>query len=332
MKNNIVKENLLITISIIGCALALLALCILYAAIEPKHLSMPSLEVGVLGAITTVLIGWQLFTIFNLQRTVKEINKRVNDRIDEAVKSCQIPLEGEIAYIRADKWRTAAHKEKDSCSFELAFHYYIEALECFIKYPKAYYHEEILNYIKEIIEVGDIESWLTEEDKNKGCEIISQTDASIKNEVIGLLMSINTDRPSLANIELYVMPKEGNEKEHKIIFHNTGELSAYSLRIGFPRKSDGDSVSLRCENINQFDEIEGDGRLIVYVTPKETFNDILTVRVWYKLSNKSSTSSTYFSREINFRNAAKSKTVTVNEKLKNKDVCTYPSKIKSEFL
>lgn len=324
MAKDILKQNTPIVASILACAFALVAICMVWFGTKPQKDELMSVEIGVLAALATVLIAWQLFTIFNLNRTVRDINARVDKKIQEAVDECRVPLEGEIAYIRADKWRLQGHNHKDVSAYELSYNYYLDALECFIKYPKAYYHEELLEYIKELAEIGQMDDWLCEEEKTKGVEIISKTNANNRNEVLMLLLNVNTNRPSYPKIELQVVANKNNRGEHRLIFHNVGDESAYLLRIGFPRKSDEDSVSLRYDNVKHFDELEGDARVVVYITPKETFNNKLTIRIWYRYANNVQQ---VFSREINFRNNNEPTTVFVNQELKNEDVCIFPSKI-----
>lgn len=321
MAKGILKQNTPIIASVLAFAFGIVALCLVLFHTKPQREELLSVEVSVLAAVATVLIAWQLFTIYNLHKTVNDINRTVDKKIKEAVESCQVPLEGEIAYIRADKRRTHAHDNQDTCAFELAYNYYLDALECFVKYPKTYYHDEILEYIKEIIEVGEVNYWLSEEEQTKGVQIISKTTAKNKNEVLKMLLNVITDRPSCPNIELQVVPNK-NGGEHKLIFHNTGDETAYLLRIGFPRKSDEDSVLLRCDDEKQFDELKGDARVVVYVIPKETFNNKLTIRVWYQYGKIH----TCFSRTIDFRTNNDPILVAVNDKLESADICTYPSK------
>lgn len=323
MVKEILKQNTPIIASVLAFAFGIVALCLVLFHTKPQKEELLSVEVSVLAAVATVLIAWQLFTIFNLHKTVRDINVRVDKKIQDAVNECRIPLEGEIAYIRADKWRTHAQENKDTTAYELAYAYYLDALESFVKYPKAYYHEELLDYIKDIIEMGAIEDWLSEDDKAKGVNIISKAAANNKNEVLKLLLNINTNRPSLPQIEIQVVPNR-NGGEHKLVFHNTGDESAYLLRIGFPHKSDEASVSLRFDDAKQLDEIKGDSRVVVYVSPKETFNNKITIRVWYRHSNRIQST---FSREIDFRSNSDPTTVSINNELKNEDVCIYPNKI-----
>lgn len=321
MAKEILKQNTSIIASVLAFAFGIVALCLVLFHTKPQREELLSVEVSVLAAVATVLIAWQLFTIYNLHKTVNDINRRVDKKIKDAVEGCQVPLEGEIAYIRADKWRTNTYEHPETCTFELAYKYYLDALECFIKYPKDYYHEELLDYIKEIIESEDMNYWLGEDDKARGVQLISQTNAPNRNEVLKLLLNVCTDRPSLPHIEMQVVPsKDGGE--HKLVFHNTGDETAYLLRIGFPRKSDEDSVSLRCDDEKQFDELKGDTRVVVYITPKETFNNKLTIRVWYQYGKIH----TCFSRTIDFRTNNDPILVAVNDKLESADVCTYPSK------
>lgn len=199
MKNPLIKENISITISIIGCAFGLFALCLMLAKIEFDKDFIPVL-IGVLGTITTVLIGWQIFTIFNLNKIIHELNGSVNKKIKEAVEACQVPLMGEIAYIRADRWRRQGIKDDDTMAFELAYGFYLDALECFIKYPNKDTHEELLEYFKDIIEVGKISEWISEEEKEKGVRIISMAQSRNKSEILKLLLTIEI-KPSTINLD-----------------------------------------------------------------------------------------------------------------------------------
>lgn len=323
MTKEILKQNTPIIASVLAFAFGIVAICLVLFHTKPQREELLSVEVSVLAAVATVLIAWQLFTIYNLHKTVNDINRRVDKKIEEAVEGCQVPLEGEIAYIRADKWRMHARENQDICAFELAYNYYLDALGCFVKYPKAYYLDEILEYIKEIIEVGEINYWLSEDEQAKGVQIISKTTANNKNEVLRMLLNVATERPSCPNIEMQVVPSK-NGGEHKLIFHNTGDETAYLLRIGFPRKSDEESVSLRCDDESQFNELIGDARVVVYVTPKESFNNKLTIRVWYRYTDKIQR---IFSREIDFRKNEEPISVFINQELKNEEVCTYPNKV-----
>lgn len=323
MAKDILRQNTSIVASILACAFALVALCMVWFGTEPQKDELMSVEIGVLTAVATVLIAWQLFTIFNLNRTVRDINARVDKKIQDAVDECRVPLEGEIAYIRADKWRLQGHKHKDVSAYELSYNLYLDALECFIKYPKAYYHEELLEYIKEIIETGQMNDWLCEEDKAKGVDIIAKTKANNRNEVLTLLLDINTNRPSIANIELQIVhDKNGNK--HKLIFHNTGEETAYFLRFGFLRQSDADSVSIKYDNDSDFDEIKGDKRIVVSLTPNETFNHKVAIRVVYYSKGQVSEHTNYM---LDFRSDSDPQILTTNISIESDDVCIYPNKI-----
>ena len=155
-----------------------------------------SVIVAVLAILVTVLVTWQIYSLINLETKIKDINNAVERRIKEAVEACRVPLEGEITYLRADRWRRQGIKEKDTMAFELAYGYYLDALECFIKYPKKDSHEELLEYFKDVIEVGKIAEWLSEEKKEKGVRIISKAESRNKNEVLKMLLTIEIGCPT----------------------------------------------------------------------------------------------------------------------------------------
>lgn len=328
MAKDILKQNTAITASILACAFGFVALCMVWFGTKPQKDELLSVEVGVLAAVATVLIAWQLFTIFNLNKTVRDINAKVDNKIQDAVDECRIPLEGEIAYIRADKWRQQGHKHKDISAYELSYNLYLDALQCFIKYPKAYYHEELLEYIKELVETGLMNDWLCEDEKVRGIDIIAKAKANNRNEVLRLLLNIDTNRPSIANIELQTVRDKIGHK-HKLIFHNIGEESAYFLRFGFLRQSDADSVSIKYDNDSDFDEIKGDKRVVVSLIPNETFNYKVAIRVVYYSKGRVSEHTNYM---LDFRNDSEPQILSSNTNIENDDVCTYPNKIDMQKL
>lgn len=83
--------------------------------------------VGILAILVTVLVTWQIYTFINIEAKIHNIHRRVNAKIKEEVDACQVPLMGEIAYIRADRWRRQGIKNNDTMAFELAYGLYLDA-------------------------------------------------------------------------------------------------------------------------------------------------------------------------------------------------------------
>lgn len=304
----------ILVISIISLSLVLLR-C------EPIEADWVSIDIGILAVLATTLIGWQIFTLINLRRLESEIQRKVNTKIKEEIDKCRVSLEGEIAMVRAHSWMNKAMVSNDINEYWLSLRYSLEALECFVRYPKQYIHEEIISDIDSIYAFGKMSKWLDEEDKNKCIRVLSQTDAPNKHDIIQKILNINTKRPNLAHISVQTV---SGEKIHKLIFHNTGDESAYFLRIGFLRKSDANSVSLQCDNLEDFDEVKGDARIVVNVIPNETFNHKLAIRMCYYVDNNSSYHSSLM---LDFRDNSDPKPIQNDIEANSEDICIYPNKI-----
>ena len=68
------KKNLSVIISLIALVLSIISLCNVY----PRELGLDyiGLIVGILALITAILIGWQIFLLFDIKRIKDEVAKR----------------------------------------------------------------------------------------------------------------------------------------------------------------------------------------------------------------------------------------------------------------
>lgn len=180
-------------------AVAIIALCVSFLKCEPIKADWVSIDIGILATITTALIGWQILTVFNLQRTINNLNKDTNYKIQKVTAEFRDALEGEISLVNAQRWFLDAERRvdwdkeiEDSVidNFMLSLSYFIGALDSFNKINKRDYDDFIIGFIEYFIEIVPIFHYYTDDERFGFAKIIGETTHERRNEIIKIILAI----------------------------------------------------------------------------------------------------------------------------------------------
>lgn len=158
-----------------------------------------SITVAMLAAITTALIGWQILTVFNIQKTVNNLNKSTDAKIRKIKLEYRYALDGEIKLVNAQRWFLDAERRvdwdkeiEDSVidNFMLSLSYFIGALDSFNKINKRDYDDFIIGFIEYFIEIVPIFHYYTDDERFGFAKIIGETTHERRKEIIKIILAI----------------------------------------------------------------------------------------------------------------------------------------------
>lgn len=79
----IMKSSFAIFLSIIAIIFSIIAICLSWEGLGFSEIDVVGIVIGVAGLIVTVTIGWQIYNVFQMNDLVKEIDRRMDDKIND---------------------------------------------------------------------------------------------------------------------------------------------------------------------------------------------------------------------------------------------------------
>lgn len=161
----------------LACFLSLIAICCAYIRCKPIEMDWVSVLVGILSLLVTVLLGWQIYSVIDIKKTVSEIKSHTNKAYEETMARAYTSIMNQTSHI-------VEGRENDDCynaianglfackHFYLAQNYYnckglisiiskFDKNKCRLSQKNIQDLYQIIGQLKECgIDVSPIEEWL----------------------------------------------------------------------------------------------------------------------------------------------------------------------------
>lgn len=105
MKNFCIKYG----ISLLAIIISIIALLISWLRCEPLEMDWMSVLVSILSILVTLLIGWQIYSVLDIKKTVKEIKTNTNKIQEETMARAYTSIMNQTSYL------VEGRSENDDC-------------------------------------------------------------------------------------------------------------------------------------------------------------------------------------------------------------------------
>ena len=96
-------------ISLLAVTISIIALFISCLRCEPLEMDWMSVLVSILSILVTLLIGWQIYSVLDIKKTVKEIKSNTNKIQEETMARAYTSMMNQTSYI------VEGRNEDDNC-------------------------------------------------------------------------------------------------------------------------------------------------------------------------------------------------------------------------